>query len=101
MAGMDRDAIEALRSVDREIGRTEEALDRLYEMLRPGSDRQAVRRTRETCVELGRLRVDAVRAALLSGNADIAERVRAVPARFAEAESGKGRVVVSIEKKRG
>jgi hypothetical protein len=61
----------------------------------------AVRRAREACVALGRERAEAVRAALVAGGGPaIAERVRVVPARFSEVESGRGRVTAAVEKKK-
>ena len=50
-----------LRGLDREIGRTEEALDRVYELLRPGAERRRDKRTRDAALALGQLRLEAVR----------------------------------------
>ena len=35
-------SLEKLRSIDRELADTENALDKVYDMVRPGADRQAL-----------------------------------------------------------
>src|SRR5205085_582513 len=70
-------AVDRVRSLDRDLAATEDALDRVYDLLRPGADRQADRRTRAACLEVGRTRLQAVRDALVaSGVPDANRRVR-------------------------
>jgi len=94
--------IEQLRELDRQIASTEDALDRLYEMLKPGADRQADRRTRAAAIEIGQSRLDAIRAALLAnGIPNATERVRAARAQFSPSENDKGgRVVLQLTEKK-
>jgi hypothetical protein len=89
-----------LRAIDRELARTEDALDRIYDVLRPGADRQAVRRTREACIAFGRDRIEAVRAALRESKIEgLDGRIRVVPVRSSEnAEPGGGRVTVTMRR---
>ena len=95
-------ALARLRAIDKELGRTENALDEVCELLRPGADRQAARRTRQASLAIARERVDAVKAMLLaSGVKDIADRVQVVEAQFNPTESDTGgRVLIAaVEKK--
>src|SRR5262249_40512112 len=104
--------LDQLRELDRQIAQAEDALDGVYEMLKPGADRQADRRTRAAAIEIGQARLDAIKAALLAENLpNAAERVRATRAQFAPAEgidagnngsSGNdgGRVLLIVTKKK-
>jgi hypothetical protein len=68
-AGLDHEAqaaMERIRSLDLEAGLTERALDQVLELLRPGAERRASRRTRGGCIALGKARIEAVRDALLA-----------------------------------
>ncbi len=96
--GLDREAISRLQAIDRELARTEDALDGLDELLRPGAGRGAPRRAREASCAVGRDRIEAVRAVLAgSGTPEIDGRIRVVPVRFAEVEgAGPGRVTVTV-----
>jgi hypothetical protein len=58
------DGVARLQAVDREVARTEDALDRAYDLLRPGADRQAERRTRAAALEMARDRLGVVRRGL-------------------------------------
>jgi hypothetical protein len=53
-------AIERLRTIDRELAKTETAMDSAYNLLRPGADRQAMRRTRAATLAIARAREDSV-----------------------------------------
>jgi Domain of Unknown Function (DUF748) len=65
--GSDADAaIADLRRLDLDLATTEDALDEVYDMLRPGADRQADRRTRAACLQIGQDRLLVVRDALLA-----------------------------------
>ncbi len=58
-------ATERLRAIERELSRTEDALDRLGDLLRSGADRRRDKRTRAACLEIAERRLETVRAALL------------------------------------
>ena len=65
-----------LRQMDRQILSTEDSLDKVLDLLRPGADRQAGRRTRGMAIDIGEARVRAIRAYLLaSGLPRIADRI--------------------------
>ena len=84
---------DALRTLDLRIAQTENAMDQLYDMLRPGADRQANRRTRAAAMEVGKRRLAAVKDALVS--AGIAEqRVRQTNPVYAPGDSDEGGMVV-------
>jgi hypothetical protein len=69
--------LERLRAIDRDLAVTETALDRTYDLLRPGADRQADRRTRAAALEIASQRLDAVRAMFRSaGVADVENRIK-------------------------
>jgi hypothetical protein len=99
-----RRTIEQLRAVDRDIAATEDALDRLYDLLRPGADRQAGRRTRAASLELADARLDAVKQAIFtSGIPGVEQRVRVTSARVTETppgDAGGGRVVCAVLEKK-
>ncbi|MBN1421423.1 MAG: DUF748 domain-containing protein [Planctomycetes bacterium] len=96
LAGAADTARERLRAIDREISLTERALDRTGDLLRPGAERQAVRRTREACVEIGRARLQAVRDALVrSGIPRIEQRIDIRRPRFTDATEPEGGTVVA------
>jgi Domain of Unknown Function (DUF748) len=58
-------AIERLRAIDRQLADIDNALDHIYDLLRPGADRQAIRRTRQASLEIAAARLQAVRDLLL------------------------------------
>lgn len=95
-AGVDR-----LRAIDREIGRSEEALDRLYDLLRPGADRQAPRRTRAAALDVGRDRLEVVRQSFAAaGVPNLAERVKPANPQFNPTDdpAAGGRVTITLAK---
>jgi len=100
-AGLDdkaRTARDRLGRLERELGLTERSLDGILEFLRPGAQRQAVRRMREACIAVGRLRVDAVRGRLVeilaeSGAVNLDERIRVKRPRFGEPTAPEGGAV--------
>jgi hypothetical protein len=97
-------AVRPLRVIDRELANTEESLDGLYDLLRPGAERQADRRTRAACIALGEARLDAVRDSLLAAAEktptefpNLSERIKlARPQAAAAVDTGQGRVVAVI-----
>ncbi len=83
--------LEHLRGVDVELARTDDALDRLYDLTRPGADRQADRRTRAAALEIGQERLEAVRRQLVGADAGrIADRVHVVRATVNPSEGNAG-----------
>lgn len=86
-----------LAVLDRELGLTEQSLDKVLAILRPGAEKQAPRRTREACVSLGYLRMMEIRRLLLESEVDrVAARVKIRRARFVEPETEEGRVLVKF-----
>jgi len=80
-----------LTALDREVGLTEDALDRVYELLRPGAERRREQRTRAACLTVAELRTSAVRVALLESDVDgLAERIDVRQARFRPIEAEEG-----------
>jgi hypothetical protein len=69
-------ALERLRRIDRALAETENAMDKAYDLLRPGADRQKDRRTRAAVLSVARARLDAVRDAIISADEKhLADRV--------------------------
>ncbi|HEY7091094.1 MAG TPA: DUF748 domain-containing protein [Tepidisphaeraceae bacterium] len=88
-----------LRALDTEIAQTDDALDKVYDMLRPGAQRQAARRTRSASLELAQDRLDLVKAYLLASRVpDATTRVAAVNPTFTAPETpdGGGKVLVTV-----
>lgn len=72
-----------LRALDRQLVRTQEALDGVYELLRPGSPRQAMRRTRAAAIAIGQARLEYLALKLYeSGISNPLERVQLTPSQF-------------------
>jgi hypothetical protein len=96
--------VDRLRALDRESAETEASLDEVYDLLRPGADRAAPRRTRAAAIAIGNARLEAVRASLvLAAGPDAASRIRVTPAKFepdeALAGAGEGgRIVMTTGK---
>ena len=88
--------------MDRELAATEDAMDRVYDLLRPGADRQADRRTRAACLEVAQDRLKAVQAALVtSGVPNVDGRVRLLKPQFnPDAGADGGRVVMTVVSKK-
>lgn len=77
------DRLAELHQLDRELSATESALDRTYELMRPGADRQALRRARAAALEIAQQRLDLVTQQLISSNVpDAKERVKVTNLRF-------------------
>ncbi len=97
-----RDAAHRLRDLDAELGRVEEARDRVYELLRPGAERREERRTRAAAFALAEWRQAAVREVLLAAEIDdLEERLETRRPRFEVALDdegdalGRGSVIVT------
>jgi hypothetical protein len=91
-------AIAQLRAVDRELAETEDALDKVYELMRPGAQRQASRRTRAASIELAQDRLDLVKAYLSAGIPNITDRINAANATFTQPDSADqpGKIIITI-----
>jgi hypothetical protein len=86
--------IDRLRNLDRQVAQNDDAMDRLYALLRPGADRQSQRRTRGACLEYGHDRLAAVKHALeAAGLADM-DRVHIASPQFEQATGDAGGTVV-------
>ncbi len=96
-------SVARLRQIDLELAQTENGLDRLYDLLRPGADRQAPRRTRAACLEIGRQRLEAVRAYLVaSGIPGVDQRIHLTHAAFDPSDDHEGgEVTLVMAKKKG
>ena len=101
-------AVEELRQLDRQIAQTDAAMGAMYDQLRPGAERQAPRRTRTAAIDLGRQRLEVVRALLSppgGSPSDLSERLRAAPAGFtidesASAHAGGGGIGTVLQRKK-
>lgn len=93
-----------LRAIDAELAQTEDSLDRVSALLRPGAERQADRRSRAASLEIARQRIEAVRAALLAhGVPDFDRRVQFFDPGFTVAPAAPGsapggQVILSVVK---
>jgi hypothetical protein len=81
--------MQRLRGIDRELAETEDALDLMGDLLRPGADRQTDRRTRAAALVLARQRLDSVKS-VIDANLppDAAGRVTYANAGFTVASAG-------------
>jgi hypothetical protein len=76
-------ALFRVRALDREIAQTDDALDAICDLLAPGADLRADRRTRAAAINLGAERLETLRAALLATDIPhIADRIHIVHAKF-------------------
>ncbi|MCX5660903.1 MAG: DUF748 domain-containing protein [Planctomycetota bacterium] len=89
-----------LRAIDTELAQTEDSLDSVSAMLRPGAARQADRRSRAASLEIARQRMEAVRRALFAGGVrDIQRRVQFYDPSFTVAPGpGGGQVTLGVVK---
>jgi hypothetical protein len=92
--------LQSLRDLDHELGVAEEGLDSMLELLRPGAERGADRRTRAVSLALGRQRLQASAAQVIAalqaaGVDDAAARVEVRAVRWQRAEAaGSGGAIV-------
>jgi hypothetical protein len=86
----------AARSIDLRIADVEESLDRLYELLRPGAERQAERRAREAALSLAAMRMAWVKAFIAEAGPDDEElrKLRFASPKYAEAAGEDGGTLV-------
>jgi hypothetical protein len=90
-----------LRRLDQQIAQTEDALDKVYELLRPKAlenDSQRQRRKKAASLEMAQQRLDQTKAYLLAANIPKAgDRIHTRNTRFeASPESGGGKVVITV-----
>ena len=87
----------------RDLAATEDALDRVYDMLRPGADRQAARRGRKAALAIAQARLNSIRAVFAaSGFASLDERVHLTRPQFNPADGaadGNAEITVTVKKK--
>jgi hypothetical protein len=97
------DAVAQLRQVETQLAATEDALDHVYDLIRPGAERQADRRTRAASIEIAEARLDAIKQLIVAaGIPNAANRVRVIKPQFSPAEGdagGKVTLVVTSKKK--
>ncbi len=76
-------ATQRLRAMDSELGKTEDALDQIHDLLSSGAYRRQGKRTKTTCLSFAQLRLQAAHQALLrSGISDAENRVELRRPRF-------------------
>ncbi|MCA8971998.1 MAG: hypothetical protein KDC95_19580 [Planctomycetes bacterium] len=97
-ADLSRDAATALRELDRELARTERALDAVFELLRRGADRRRPGRTKRFALEIAGARMARVRSELVRRGIS-EERVEIRRARI-DAIAGDGRAEVALTTKK-
>jgi hypothetical protein len=94
-------ARQRLRTINSQLAQTEDSLDHIYDLLRAGADRQALRRTRFAGLTIARARLEAVRRYLLAaGGKHLApERIHLANPQFnPSAPDQPGRVTIVVVK---
>ncbi len=90
-----------LRGYDRELVAAEAALDRMFELLRPGAERKREQRTRAAALALANERMVRLREAVLqAGGGDLAGRLEFRHPRFVPAEGAEGGKVTFTPRKK-
>jgi hypothetical protein len=105
--GQVTNTLDELRALDRQIAAADDGTDTLFDLLRPGAERQADRRARAAALQVAQQRLATVRDALVraakAANVPLAtERVRMTNAQFnpsTDVPAG-GRVVVTVVRKK-
>jgi hypothetical protein len=92
--------LQHLRSIDRELESTEDSLDQIGELLKPGADRLTERRTRSAALQIASDRLSAIQSAILSTGIS-PDRVKSINARFNPEDNLDGGeiVITAVEKK--
>ena len=89
-----------LRETATQLKLTEDGLDSVFDLLRPGADRQAIRRTKAAAILLADLRLRSVQESLQQTKVrDIADRVRRSNALFNPLEGGPGQVKIVLTRR--
>ena len=80
-----------LQETERNLGLIERAQDDLLEMMRPGTEHAARRRTRYACLAIGKTRLNALAGTLASKDIpEMHDRIKFVPPRFTETQGDHG-----------
>jgi hypothetical protein len=93
-------ALDHLRAIDREIDATDQSLDQVADLLKPGAERLTERRTRAAALQVGQDRLAAIRLAILDAGIE-RDRVKMITAQFnpsAQLQGGEIKIVV-VKKK--
>jgi hypothetical protein len=95
-------SLDQLKEIDRDLAHTEDALDQVVELLRPGADKEADRRTRAAAIQIGNARLAAVQSALKASTVeDLDTRTQLIAARFdTKQDSETGQVLITLVKKK-
>ncbi|HEX3359213.1 MAG TPA: DUF748 domain-containing protein, partial [Tepidisphaeraceae bacterium] len=102
-SGTSEATLQQIRQLDLQIAHADDAMDHLFDLLRPGASRQATRRTRAACLEIAERRLKIVDDALLAANLpDARDRINRINATFNPTEDDAGGAVnvTVIQKKR-
>ena len=93
-------ALTQLRAIDQQLAATEESLDQVGELLKPGAERLADRRTRTAALQIADERLREIKSTLIYWGID-AERVKSVAAQYNPVDNlDGGQVVVSVVEKK-
>jgi len=100
-AGYQTEALEntrRLQETERHMGLLERAIDDLLEMMRPGTEHAAKRRTRDACLAIGKARLNTLADTVASTTtSEVQERIRYIPPRFVETDrEGGGTVSITL-----
>lgn len=96
------ESVATLRAIDRRLAQIDRSLEQLGELLRPGAETQADRRTRAASLAVAEERFQLIEAALASADIrDLKERIHRTNAQFdpTDLPSG-GRVVITVVRSR-
>jgi hypothetical protein len=94
-------AMQQLAAIDRELAGTEDSLDQVCDLLRPGAEKQAERRTRTSALKIASVRLSEIKAVLLaSGLPNINDRVKIIPPRFDPSADQDGAVMITTVQKK-
>ncbi len=89
-----------LRAIDRELAATEESLDQVGDLFKPGAEKQADRRTRAACLQIAAERLSELKKAILAAGIS-ADRINSSAAKFNPAEDQEGgRITITVVKKK-
>jgi hypothetical protein len=89
-----------LRAIERDLAAADDALDRLYDLQRPGADRQTGRRTKQAALAVGRSREQSIVALLLADGLNDIKRVKDTRPQFSPGispDNAGGKVVITIK----
>jgi hypothetical protein len=93
--------LQQLRDLDKQMAQTDETMDGLYDMLRPGAANQASRRAKAAGIKIAELRLNGVRDALMAANLpEATDRIRTASASAGvtdtSAAGDEGAVIVNV-----